>query len=193
MKHLMIDLETWGTEPGDGVRSIGAVTFDPHGEGIGDSFYCNITEESNMKAGLRKDPKTVRWWEDQDPAVQSILSNYPRHLPVALQALSHFYDRRNISYVWSHGKIFDIPILQVAYRACSLEPPWLFRNVRDTRTIFHFFGDPPLEVRGIKHYALDDAEYMVLKIQKALGECTKSPIAGTIVANAGDGSAPGMV
>lgn len=29
IKHIMLDLETWGTEPGDDIRSIGACVFDP--------------------------------------------------------------------------------------------------------------------------------------------------------------------
>lgn len=27
-KHIMVDLETWGTSPGSDIRSIGAVVFD---------------------------------------------------------------------------------------------------------------------------------------------------------------------
>lgn len=171
--HLMVDLETWGTNPGNAIRSIGAVVFDPYGERIGESFYANITDESNSKVGLMKDPKTEKWWSDQDPAVQSILFNNQRALPEVLESFIRFYVHTGSHYLWSHGKIFDIPILQIAYVFCGIKPPWDFRNVRDTRTIFHFIRDPHVEIRGIKHYALDDAENQARKVQKAFGESTR--------------------
>lgn len=93
--HIMLDLETWGTDPGRDLRSIGACVFDPDtGEvcgadglaGFGPSnsapgtFYQNVENpqygwnapkykaHGSSKYPLTRDPSTVEWWSHPDRA-----------------------------------------------------------------------------------------------------------------------------
>jgi len=61
----MVDLETWGTQPGSMLRSLGAVVFDPMTGELGEAFYTNIDEASQEAVGLKKDARTVQWRAEQ--------------------------------------------------------------------------------------------------------------------------------
>lgn len=155
--HMMVDLETWGTLPGSSIRSIGAVLFDPVTGRLGHEFYANIDRESARRFGLVEDPKTVSWWSEQSAEAQAALADNPEPLGSALLRLAHVYRADPAERLWSHGACFDEPILRVAYRACGLEPPWKFWDVRDTRTVYELGGVKPDKADGLLHHALDDA------------------------------------
>lgn len=72
MRHIMIDIETFGTRPGAAIRSIGAVVFGfPDGDNghpfvaRSGGFYANITRVSCEQVGLRVEPETEDWWRRQ--------------------------------------------------------------------------------------------------------------------------------
>lgn len=46
MNNVMLDLETFGTQPGSVIRSIGAVVFDPFSDKLGKEFYVNMWRTS---------------------------------------------------------------------------------------------------------------------------------------------------
>lgn len=48
MEDMMIDIETLGTRPGSVILSVGAVMFDRHGVGHGETFYMNVERESRQ-------------------------------------------------------------------------------------------------------------------------------------------------
>jgi hypothetical protein len=107
--HVMLDLETWGKEPGCDIRSIGACVFDPMTGYVADNeafthnnFY--IATDNPLKHdrtrfdetspacyreyGLIRDPETVQWWNDQSDEAQAAFTN-----PVDLrEALQRFTD-----------------------------------------------------------------------------------------------------
>lgn len=91
--NIMFDLETWGTEPGCDIRSIGACVFahetglvhdgslgtikpfyvaceNPAGE-LGDpmvddgSMWWDDANDTYRRYPLTRDPNTVKWWDDQ--------------------------------------------------------------------------------------------------------------------------------
>jgi Mesyanzhinovviridae exonuclease len=74
--HVMLDLETLGTEAGCVVVAIGAVAFDPMGAYVhppdmtnlqSDEFYAVIDIQSCLDAGLRINGNTLYWWLQQSP------------------------------------------------------------------------------------------------------------------------------
>lgn len=73
MSHVMLDLETLGRGPGCVILSIGAVTFNPFGEGYKHEFTCNIEPEISKQLGFTVDPDTVAWWGQ---AEQGCLGRY---------------------------------------------------------------------------------------------------------------------
>lgn len=94
-KHIMVDLETWGTEPGCDIRSIGACVFDPmrnefvrDEHGVTHTFYIAVDNpithigSGRMNTGveyrkypLDRDPRTVQWWSEQSDEAQAAFAN----------------------------------------------------------------------------------------------------------------------
>lgn len=164
--HVMLDLETWGTAPGCGIRSIGACTFD-----LDHRFYIAIDDESN---DMMRDPSTVQWWAEQSEAARSAFSN-PVPLDQALDAFTDWYALVGGERIWGHGSHFDIPILAAAYHFIDRKEPWHYRAPRDTRTAFDMAGitdhnawlDKHSE-GGTHHNALDDALCQARAVSAAL-------------------------
>ena len=158
MRHAMTDLETWGTRPGSALRSIGAVTFHPLTGDISSRFYRNISRESCERAGLEIDPETEKWWEDQSAEARAALEPDQVSLASALSDFLKWWETNNAQFFWSHGASFDAVLLESAYRACGMEPPWQFWNVRCCRTILALGNRKPDRKGLIPHYSLHDAQ-----------------------------------
>lgn len=132
IKHLMLDLETWGTEPGCDIRSIGACVFDPligtvadavyYGDagdillsGASGSFYVAVDNPLIMdptgndgyihKYPLHRDPRTVQWWSEQSDEAQAAFAN-PVDLREGLTMFADWLTRQ--AYPAIH--IYDSPI-----------------------------------------------------------------------------------
>jgi hypothetical protein len=99
----MLDLETWGTDPGRDIRSIGAVVFDPmtgrvwdrEGESAHGLFYQNVENPSvPYDDALHYDDTTDSWSHD---------ANYP-HADPASQLCYKYSLTRDPQTVewWSH-------------------------------------------------------------------------------------------
>lgn len=99
---IMLDTETWGTEPGCDIRSIGAAVFAPEtglvhdgslgtirpfyiacdnpngnwGKGIHKSrFFENHRVTWERKYPLHRDPRTVQWWSEQSDEAQAAFAD----------------------------------------------------------------------------------------------------------------------
>lgn len=156
MSDVMIDTETLGTSPGAAILSIGAVMFGP--EGIADTFYASIQLASCTAVGLTIEPATVQWWMSKsDQARAAAFAADAQPLPVVLIAFRQWIIEQNANFPWCHGASFDVPLLEVAFKACGIPVPWEFWNVRDTRTLYDLAGVRVDRRNGTHHHALDDA------------------------------------
>lgn len=166
---VMIDLETWGTKPGCAIRSIGAVLFNPYGEGIDAEFYRNVSRASCDEWGLTVDPQTEMWWANQSKAAREALDHDQASLVDAVKDFEAWYKSFETMRVWAHGSVFDVPIWETACLAVGgRQAPWGFRDVRDTRTIFDVAGINYTAMRsGVDHHALDDARSQARAVQRA--------------------------
>lgn len=166
----MLDLETFGTQPGAALRSIGAVQFDLDGR-TGATFYRNITRESCVAAGLVVDPNTEAWWAAPERATaRKTLETDQRNLQDVVGDFWCWFHQNDCVYPWGHGASFDPPLWEAACSAVKASAPWKFFNIRDTRTIYHVFNFETrnLRRRGVYHNALDDALYQVDCVAAAL-------------------------
>lgn len=153
---VMIDIETLGTAPGSAILSIGAVVFGP--EGLGDTFYAPILLQSCVAVGLTIDPNTIAWWMQQsDEARAAAFKSDADALSDVLEQFTCWFGLVGAERPWCHGATFDVPLLEVAYKACGLQAPWRFYNVRDTRTLYDLSGVKVDRAQGTQHNALDDA------------------------------------
>jgi hypothetical protein len=182
MKHISVDTETWGTEPGAFVRSIGAVVFDEDGTAYANggrttslfltdrAFYVALRFED--MPGLHKNPSTVEWWDGKGAAAV-----WPFGSEVAaLVGLTEFAlwlkgigDPADVR-LWFKGCHFDEPILRAMYKAYGLPVPWHYRAPRDHRTIMEAAGLNPVtdcHEFGLAHHAYHDAVAQAFDIVKA--------------------------
>jgi len=156
MIDVMIDTETLGTVPGSAILSVGAVMFGP--AGLGAEFYAPVLLASCTDAGLVIDPVTVAWWMKQgDEARAAAFRSDAAPLRVVLKDFSDWFLEQRARKPWCHGATFDVPVMEAAYRACGMAPPWDFWNVRDTRTLYDLAGLKVDRSEGTHHNALDDA------------------------------------
>ena len=168
MRHVMLDLETWGTKPGSALRSIGAVAFELDGP-IGESFYRNIDDQSCFVVGLNVDRSTQEWWMKQSAEAQAALTADPVALPLVAEEFHRWFQDQDAEYVWSQGGNFDEPLWCAAAAAVNSRPPWKFWNTRCTRTIYHVAGFDPRSLgrNGVHHSALDDARFQIECVQES--------------------------
>lgn len=165
MNHIMIDLETLGTQPGSVIISIGAVLFDqnqPIETCLGDSFYSVVNQASSESYGMTKSQDTLDWWDRQSDEARKVLSESEtggNTLHDTLCSLAAFIPVG--AKVWSNGANFDQPLLDVAYDRCKISLPWKYYYSRCYRTITSLHPDEkslrPATV--LAHNALEDAKW----------------------------------
>lgn len=174
LRHVMIDLETMSTAPDAAIVSIGAVVFDPRYGKINRNrtFYMELDWDTQNR---RTDSSTIEWWDKQTEEAREGLNGMDE-LDDALKQLADFLPQD--ARVWGNGSVFDIGILENAYRQSKISIPWKFWNVRDCRTILDMYesqrgGFSKTANRQGAHNALDDAifqaEYVNMMWNKMLG------------------------
>lgn len=172
--HLMIDLETLGTNTDCVVTQIGFAVFE---------LKANIV---SLQGGYRPDPNeqifenkrtitwdTFKWWMCQsNEARESMIINAEGPMRDCLWRFLNDIETQfgwsNIEGVWSHGISFDIVIMEHLFRQYKIKCPWKYNTPRDTRTIFMLVPDMAMEKPLVAHNAMDDAVAQALNIQKAL-------------------------
>lgn len=165
MKHVMGDLETYGTRAGCIVLSIGAVYFDAN-LGLGEEFYRPISLASSKLLGLLEDPDTVAWWSRQSPEARAVIAlAEAEECDTVHDVLDDFetfmHLDTNVKF-WGNGADFDNPILTAVYAAAGRKPPWGPWNGRCYRTLKNLAPGPKLRRVGVYHNARDDAKSQAL-------------------------------
>lgn len=155
-KHLMIDMETLAVSPRAVVLSLGAVHFNPWGNGYGDKIYFKIDLDDQDKLGREIDPNTIEWWGKQD--LQIMEEAFSPDDRISLEdAMDQFHKFAwGCDCFWSHGATFDLMIIQDIYTQLNRPLPWNYWQLRDTRTLFDLGFNPDMP-QGSKHDALQDA------------------------------------
>lgn len=170
MKHIMVDLETMGTNPKAPIVAIGAVYFDPATGELGPDFYRVVSLKSEFQMGATPDAGAIEFWLTQsDAAREAITGKDQLHIVYALSQLTDFVTGYSSAVglsqlqLWGNGASFDPVILRSAYVRCSFPEFWKFWNDQDVRTIValgRVIGFDPkrdLPFAGERHHALADA------------------------------------
>lgn len=169
MNHLMIDIETLGTNSDAPVLSIGAAFFDPDTSEVKAAFHEKIEFESACE-GRELCPHTVKWWLEQSKEAQDALMKGKRLKQADALAsfvfwiVAHSGEMEKIR-PWGNGATFDISILESLLLANDIKVPWKYYNVRDVRTIVDcakpLIKRDSIPFEGVKHDALADALHQV--------------------------------
>lgn len=170
----MVDLETLSTSMDAHVLTIGAVAFDFWGN-IKEEFYRRIEFDSCARLGLRRDEKTLKWWDNQPAEARAeVFSEDNRlHIKDALLEFNKFWIANKGEKLWCNGANFDEPILSTIYEKLNLEKPWKFWNVRCLRTYIDIVGLSMKDFGFTAHHALADCKNQVLAYKKATDVLSK--------------------
>ena len=168
-KALMVDLETLAVSPNAVVLTLGAVHFNPYGNGYGDQLYFRVNIDDQDFYKREVDPGTLDWWGKQDPVIMEEAFNTEDRIPL-VEAIDKFHKFAwGCDTFWSHGATFDLVILEDIYRALKKPFPWNFWQLRCTRTIFDIGIDPKMP-QNSKHNALQDAIRQSVGVQNVYKE-----------------------
>ena len=164
--RVMLDIETLGLDIGSAILSIGAVRFDE--DGLGDTFYREVSLKDCQKNGLKIDAGTLEWWMEQDENAQRVLSGGDMMSEVFI-ALRKWYD--DADEVWANSPAFDCVQLEYAGSKLFMDMPWEYDERRDFRTAKNLVEvDPDVDMDGTEHDALDDAKYQAIIASRILRE-----------------------
>ena len=162
-KHLMIDIETFGDTSNSVIVSIGAIRFDMETGELFEQFYDRIDIDSCLKAGLKINGSTLRWWLTRNEESRQEVAKAGSELAKVLHNFGTFINEEDT--IWSNGLRFDVSLLEDAYRILDLKVPWDFHNERDVRTLMAF--DDTIKERyvkenkGIHHHPIDDCKLQI--------------------------------
>lgn len=169
---VMIDLETLHTNPDCVVLTIGAVRFDPYGNGVAEKLELRPTIEDQTEIYNRSiSEDTLRWWSEQNPEAREEAFSDRDRMPFreCMEVLYKFCWNRRA--VWSNGAPFDLVVMEHSWRQTSDKPnpiPWPFWSMRDTRTLYEIAKVSLRDEGNItSHRAVDDAEKQAIVVQKA--------------------------
>ena len=172
MYHASIDIEALGPNSGAVVLSLGAVSFDPHGNYIGSQFpfHVNIDITNSLQLGMHVDGDTIYWWLDRDTRSRNALAKpEPVLAETALEDLHCWYKMHHCVAAWSHR--FDMELLGAYSARLAIKLPWSHRQELCIRTRFEAaakFGYMPEKVRDKdKHHPVYDATRQAKQIQIA--------------------------
>lgn len=160
MYQVMIDIETMGQTPQSAICSIGAVKWNESEEVY---FYQKISLASSVAAGGKMDASTVLWWMQQSEAARKEIIDANEQLPVVLLKLTDFV--KDCIDIWAAPATFDLPIIENAYRLCTLPLPWSYKQHRcwsTLRKVMH----APKEPNFAEHNALADALCQAAALRK---------------------------
>lgn len=176
MPEIMLDLETMSSRKDAALCSIGAVLFDPCGDGVLDRFYTVVNLESSVKAGLTMSASTVMWWMQQcQEARDAICADPSLDIRTALVNYSNWLNKpevRGFKGMWGLGSDFDNVVLRNAYDMLGMQAPWTYKQNQCFRTFRSLFGEgveKPADI-GVAHHALGDAEWQAVYMQKIVRE-----------------------
>lgn len=180
MKHVMVDLETLGTNADAPIIAIGAVVFDDETGELSNEFYAKIDVESAVAECGPIDPDTFKWWMQQSYEARTDAISGTTDFVDALTAFHQYVKGLDEAQyggitVWGNGASFDNSMLADAYKKSLGDVPWKFWNDRCYRTLKNLRRDVPFTMVGTAHNALDDAKSQALhavKLLKALNPVT---------------------
>jgi exodeoxyribonuclease VIII len=169
--HVMVDLETLGTDINSVITAIGAVKFDIENGEFLSEFYSPVCPKSCQEIGMVIDADTVMWWlhPDRREARDALMRDEHRNdIFNALTDFSIWYGGVDIAFgpminplpVWGNGCMFDNQILELAYKRVGQDCPWTYKENRDYRTLRNLLGAKYQQPEPVlAHHALEDARW----------------------------------
>lgn len=174
MNHLMLDIETLGTNSNALVVSISAVQFDINTNKIGEKFEVGLNKEQQLEKGAIIDQSTVQWWEQQSPEAKGMLDRLKK-IDV-YEALNSFNNWIKANFkvpskikLWGNGATFDNVIVKNLFTRHEIDFIIPYYADRDVRTLVYLskINTKNYAFEGVKHNGLDDCLHQIKYCQDA--------------------------
>lgn len=188
--HMMVDIETLGTNSNAVILSAAFVPFRIHPDcpdtasilRLDDYLYLELDVTGQLNAGRGIDADTVKWWMNTNVAEFGRLVVAGATSPAAAVSRISEYCEQNSPYkFWAKGVDFDKSLLESLFRDESRTPPWKYYQWQDARTVIRAVADAinsdtlnfciapeNLSFGGTKHNALCDAQVQAVQTAKIL-------------------------
>lgn len=205
--HMMLDLETLGTDPDAAIVQVAAVLFDPRPGGMIHPQTFSAYVRAARAEAVSTD--TVAWWlglpaearerlaaglgtAESECEALHLLNIWARRWGGGVSAKTAFAE---LGALWAYGTHFDVAILGSAFARQGSEAPWSHRLPRDVRTLYAIAGKPDVaaiarrfvEVTSrepVEHDALDDCVLQAIGVQIALGAIRDGDARGDLIEEA---------
>jgi len=169
MKHIMVDIETLGTNSNSAVVSISAVAFDLESGKLGKQFEVGINILEQILYGGIIDNDTVQWWSTQSEEAKGSLVNLDTvSVKGALDAFNRWIaDTISVDFkdakLWGNGVGFDNVIIRNLYSRHDKHfvlPYWCDNDVRTLVTLGNI-NTRDFKFSGTKHNGIDDCKHQI--------------------------------
>lgn len=166
-RMLMIDLETRSTNKKNAsIAQIGAAIFTISDGFVGEKFLMNLADDTRFHVS----EDTMLFWKKQPMSVRESVFSNPTSVNDSILSFDSWlrskFEAPYKTFVWSHGKEFDFPILENAYEVVGLRFPLGYPYLMDTRTIFNMANID--HKQGNNHNAVDDCLNQIECLRKCL-------------------------
>lgn len=172
--HLMLDIETLGTDSRAVVLSLGSTVIGPGYP----SYYMTFANAHDMSVvdqqievyARTMTGSTIAWWINQTSkeAKDAVFhSAEVRHKPLYegmlewLEWVNNQLEARNETFndlvIWGNSAAFDCSITKSLLEDIGIEAPWKFWNEKCYRTLKGFFSGIERPRPEVPHHAMHDA------------------------------------
>jgi hypothetical protein len=176
MNHIMLDIETLGTDPSSVITSVGAVVFNE--SKILARLDVHLPIQPQLDRGRTITEGTILFWLKQsEEARQQLIKGQAKAVKVSegLKEITAFFKSHDIVGVWGNGVGFDNVMLKDLYQTAKMPVPWAFWMDADYRTIKNLWGEnAPVNRVGVFHNGVDDAETQAVHLIAINKTFTKS-------------------
>jgi len=162
---IMIDIETASTQNNAVILSIGIVAFNVYDPTVKrEELEILIDKKDGDNLGLHTCENTMKWWEQQKKeAIDKAFNEEPRFTTKEglTQLLSFCKSFPKCKRYWCQGINFDPIVLENAFKCTSVEVPWKFYQLRDSRTIKDLLSYVSIKKPESAHSAIADCNYQI--------------------------------
>lgn len=183
--HLMVDVESLSLEPNAAIIQFAAVPFEPA------SGHARVAKQEETldlriwpiaypRKGYDVDPRTMDWWDQQDPDIRkSVFSGMLTPAEAATKFIAYLEDGRAKGLfpadakdlrIWSRNILFDLPVIKNWLEEEGCAYPFHYRAHREVYQ--ELDGIPEKVIKEFSHNpawhnAVCDALYQARQVCEA--------------------------
>lgn len=168
--HAMVDIEALGTTQDCVIASIGLTAWS-----VG-TVSSDVPRDEKLLLNVANQPgrtvmaETALWWLRQSKEAQDATFGPGMARLGFREALGAMYNwGRGAKFWWSWPSLYDLAILDHAYRQAGMETPWSRKNLCCARTFCKAVGIRR-PANPLRHDPLEDARVQAIAVQAALGD-----------------------